>query len=201
MGRDPGAEIVAVERLRTSLRKKWMHHQLFEGGCIDAPCACGPSINIAGGTVPLAHEVVDQRIRGPRIAGDRVLVAINKCDVRDAAEIEHRDRMRPLDCTRKRAMEHRHQRRTLPARRHVGCTKIVNHRNTGLARQRGAIAELDGELLGRAMQHRLAMIADDIDRAALDAIRAQERIHRARVQRCGDLFRLPRRTGPLVTAA
>ncbi len=41
-----------------------------------------------------AHEIVDQRVARAGVAGDRI-AAVDKGDVGDAADIEHRDRMRP----------------------------------------------------------------------------------------------------------
>ncbi len=94
-------------------------------------------------------------------------------------------------------MECRHERRTLSARRDIGSTQIVDDGNAGFACERGTIAKLDRQLLARPVQHRLTVIADDIDAAAVDAVHGQERIHRARVQHGGDLLGLRDHTRPL----
>ena len=50
---------------------------------------CAVGIERLAGAQP--HEIVEQRIAGPGVAGDQI-VAVDISDVGDAAEIEHRDR-------------------------------------------------------------------------------------------------------------
>ncbi len=83
-----------------------------------------------------AHEVVDQRIAGPDVAGDRLALAVDIGDVGDAADIEHGDRMRPVEPVDQRAVKDRHERRALPARRHVGGAEIEHDRNAQPLRER-----------------------------------------------------------------
>ena len=66
-------------------------------------------------------------------------------------------------------MEQRRQRRTLAARRDVGRAEIGDDVDPEPARQGGAVAQLPGAALGRAMQDRVAVKADEIDRGPLVA--------------------------------
>ena len=84
-----------------------------------------------------AHEIVDQRIARTGIAGDRI-AAIDKSDIGDAANIEHGDRMRPLEIARQRLMEHRHQRRALPAGGDIGGAEIIEPRSCSSRRASAA---------------------------------------------------------------
>ena len=61
------------------------------------PPAADVAVVVVGRAGARAHEVVDQRIARPGVAGDRIGPAVDEGDVGDAADIEHRDRMRPVD--------------------------------------------------------------------------------------------------------
>ncbi len=197
MRRDPFAEIVAIERLGAPLLKERMLQQAVDRVRVDLPLRRRRTVHIPRGAVARPHEVIEQGVGRSGVAGDRIVLAINKSDVGDATEIEHHDRMRPVERARQRAVEHRNQRRTLPARGNIGRAEIVDHRNAGLARERGPVAELHGQLFLRPVQHRLAVIADDIDAAAVDAVDREKRIHRARMQCGGDFLGLRDHPRPL----
>ena len=61
-------------------------------------------------------------------------------------------------------MEHRYQRRALPARGHVGHAKLVHDRHTQRRRQRCAITDLNRPPPLRLMHDRLAMQTDQVYR-------------------------------------
>ena len=75
-------------------------------------------------------------------------------------------------------MEHRHDRRPLPAGRDVGGAEIVDHRDAEPRRQRAAVAELHGHAAVRPVQDGLAVEAHDRDLARRHAVRRQERLDR-----------------------
>ena len=58
----------------------------------------------------------------------------------------------------------RHQRRALPARRDVGAAQVVHHPHAERPRERGAVADLPGEVLFRPMRDGLAVEAHDVER-------------------------------------
>ena len=66
------------------------------------------------------------------------------------------------------------ERRALPAGHHVGRAHVMDHRQAQLPDEEIAPTDLDRQSLGRAVQHRLAMKADDIDRGPVDAALLQE---------------------------
>ena len=68
------------------------------------------------------------------------------------------------------------QRSPLPARRDVGAAEIDNHVRAGKTRQQGAVADLPGSPLGRAVQDRVPVKANQLDRNI--------RIFRAKLRNC-----------------
>ncbi len=86
-------------------------------------------------------------------------------------------------------MEHRHQRRTLPACGHVGGAKIEHDADAKPLRKRGAVAELDGQPVLRPVQHGLAVEADQSDVLRCEFVLREEGFDRfgmsARDQRLG----------------
>ena len=151
------------------------------------------AVVVVGRAGARAHEVVDQRIARPGVAGDRIGAAIDEGDIGDAADVEHRDRMRPVDRADDGAMKHRHQRRTLPAGRDIGLAEIVNHRNAEPLRQLGAVADLDGELVCGWWMHGLAVEADHRDVARRDALGREQALDRLGMGPRGQMPR-PRRS-------
>ena len=75
-------------------------------------------------------------------------------------------------------MEHRHQRRALPARGHVGGAKIEHDTDAKPLRQRGAVAELDSQPVLRPVQHGLAMEADHRDVLRCELVLREESFDR-----------------------
>ena len=73
-------------------------------------------------------------------------------------------------------MVDRDEGRSLAARAHVGRAKVVNDRNTQLARERGTVADLNRQTRLRPVQYRLPVKADDVDFAAFDSMLAKERL-------------------------
>ncbi len=76
------------------------------------------------------------------------------------------------------------QRRALPAGRHIGGAKIISDRQAERLRELNAIADLYRETLGGAMNHGLAMKADDIDGSRIDHFRDQKVAHGLGMARC-----------------
>ena len=198
MGRDPFAEVIAIERFRARLREERMPQQPLDRPRVHPPRRRSLTVGVACSTAARAHEIIDQRVRRTRIAGDRILLAIDEGDVGDAAEIKHHDRMRPGERAHERAMVRRDERRALPAARHIGRAKVINHGNASLTRQRGAVAELDGQFLRGPVQDRLPVIADERNVACSQPrLRRQKCVHRARVQGSGDFLGLGDHSRPL----
>ena len=128
----------APTQSRKSLRSSDFGGGCAKNGCVEQPRDRGfdrpgpprpRAVLVARRAGARAHEIVDQRVGRAGVAGDRIVLAVDEGDVGDAAEIEHRDRMRPVERARQRAMKHRHQRRALPAGRHIGGAEVVDHRN------------------------------------------------------------------------
>ena len=84
----------------------------------------------------------------------------------------------------------RHQRRALSSGRHIGGAEIVNHRDADLVRQRGAVAELDRQLVVRPVQHGLAVESDDIDALPVDPVGIEKHLHGGGMQRRDDFLGL-----------
>ena len=78
----------------------------------------------------------------------------------DAAEIEHRERL--WQRRGESGVEQRRQRRALAAGGDIGRAKIGDDVDPEPARQPSAVAQLPGAPLGRAMQDRVAVQADDV---------------------------------------
>ena len=97
--------------------------------------------------------------------------------------------MRPRDGLDDGAVEHRHQRRALPAGRHVGGAEVVHHRDAEPLRQRETVAHLDGEAGLRLVDHGLAVKADHGDVGRRDVVFRHQALDRlgvgARGQRLG----------------
>ena len=70
-------------------------------------------------------------------------------------------------------MEDRRERRALPARRHVGGAKIPDDRDAEAIGERLPVADLHGQRPRRIVEHGLAVEADEVDVAALDAARSR----------------------------
>jgi hypothetical protein len=75
-------------------------------------------------------------------------------------------------------MIERHQGRALPARRHIGAAKIIDHINAGQLRQQRTIADLPGPVFLGAMQDGLAVKANQVDITGLQSSLVQQRRHR-----------------------
>ena len=116
------------------------------------------------------HQIVEERIARTGIEGDGIAFARQEGDVGDAADIQHGNGKLEMRRAGERAMIGRHQRCALPAGGHVSRPHVPHHRNAERSGERRAIADLHGEMTLRAMQHRLAMKADDIDMAFVETI-------------------------------
>src|SRR5437868_14322552 len=113
-----------------------------------------------------ANPIVDQRVAGARVEGEGfVLTAASPWpdpgDIADPAEIEDGERLRQIGG--ERGMVEWRQRRPLPARRDIAAAEIGNHVRPGKTRQQGAVAELPGSPLGRAVQDPVPVKANQLD--------------------------------------
>ncbi len=149
----------------------------FGGGSAKNGCSSARAIQ-ASSTLPCAamrpsqsnalagdaeHEIVEQRVAGPGIAGDQGIGAVDIGDVGDAADIDHDDRPLALQRLRQRAVIDRHERRALPAGGDVGGAEIMHDRDMDGLGQRRGVADLHRHFLRGPVQHGLAVKADDID--------------------------------------
>ena len=105
-------------------------------------------------------------------------LAVDEGDVGDAADIEHArpDAARPARAPG--AMEHRHQRRALPAGGDIGGAEIVDHRDAEPCGERRAVADLDGQAAVRPVQDGLAVEADHCHFARRHAVGGEKRLDR-----------------------
>ena len=120
---------------------------------------------VEGGAAARTHEIVDQRVaraRCRRRSGSVAPPPPRQVMLATPPMLSDHQRPRPVEARRQRAVEHRHQRRPLPAGRHVGGAEVVGDRYAGKARQRVAGADLHGEPALGPVQHGLAVKADDI---------------------------------------
>ena len=97
---------------------------------------------------------------GPGVAGDDLAVFAQIGDVRHAAEID--DQRRPRLIRKQRAMKHRHQRRSLPAQRHVAPAEVEHHLHSGPLGQQPRIADLQRQMLVRNVPNRVPVEADQL---------------------------------------
>lgn len=175
--RHPGFEGIAVQRLGRAPRKISVRQKARERVVIHASGSGGLAVMIAGGAGSQPHKIVDQRIAGPGVECHEVII-VDIGEVGDAAEIDHPDRLGAAELAHERTVEHRNERRALPAGRDVGGPQIVDHRNPQPGRERPPVPELDCQrALGR-MQHGLAVEADDRNCARAHAVLRQERFDR-----------------------
>ena len=141
------------------------------------------------------HEVVEQRVAGPGVAGDQG-VAVDIGDVGDPADINHDDRPLALQRLRQRAVIDRHERRALPAGLDVGGAEIMHDRDMDRLGQRRGVADLHRQPALGPVQHGLAVEADDIDVLEGDAVLGDKGGHRLGMGRCDDLLGLAQAARP-----
>ena len=130
---------------------------------------------VVGGARTGQHQIVEQRVARPGVAGQGVGTGAHIGDVGDATDVDHDDRPVEPVPRDERAMVDRHKRRALPARRHVLGPKIRRDLDPEATGQRRAVADLNGQPVGRAVQHRLAVEPDQVDALARHGVRGQER--------------------------
>ena len=106
--------------------------------------------------------VVDRPVARPGIEGQQRVVLADPGDVGDAADIHHGDR--PRQVAHQSGVEHRHQRRALPARRDVGAAQVVDHAHAQRPREPCAVADLPGEAPLGPVRDGLAVEPDDVER-------------------------------------
>ena len=126
-----------------------------------APGAGERTIDVGGGSRPLAYPVIDQRVAGCGVEGENFRRLADPRDVRDATDVEDRERLwqRRGDS----GVEQRSERRPFTARGDIGRAEIGNHVEPEETRQQRAVAQLPGAVLGRAMEDCMTVKPDDVD--------------------------------------
>lgn len=106
--------------------------------------ACGRrAILVAQKFRPLHHPVIEQCISGAGIERNQRAIAAYLRDVRNAADID--DRQRPLRQLRRQGAMIGPAKRRAAASRDISGAQIVNHRAARCVRQKVAKSELDGQ--------------------------------------------------------
>ena len=162
----PGRKIQPVEGLRRRETEVGVIHQFRQHVPIHRTRGGQPPILIHGGAPPPGHPIIQQGIgrtgiEGKQCAGRLGPALADPGHVRDAAQIEHRQRF--FETAGERPVIERRKRRPLSAVRHVVAAEIIHHIDAGKPGQPLSIAELQrGRRLGR-MVDGLTVKADDID--------------------------------------
>ena len=129
----------------------------------------------------LEHPVVDERIAGPRVERQHAPALADPGHVGDAADVHERDG-KLAELGGERAVVDRHQRRPLPAGGDVGCPEIEHDIGARALGEQPAVAELHRHSAVGVVQHRLAVIADEIDLGRVDAVGPHEAQRRLGVE-------------------
>ena len=127
----------------------------------------------------LKRPIVKRRIARPRVERDQLALGPDIGDIRDTADIHHRQRQ--LHVSREHQMVERHERRPLPARGDIGKPKFVHHGNAGRARKLCPVADLPGAPVRRTMQDGLSVETDHGDVGGLQPRFKQQRGNRIRM--------------------
>ena len=167
-------EGVAVERLGRRQVEKGMRQHPQQRRLIDPPARRHVAVAVDRRAGALEHEIVDQRIAGSGVAGDRLLAVVDIGDICHAADIQQRHLALHPARDDQRAVEHRHDRSALTAGGDVGGAEIESDVDAEPVGERLSVADLNGEFLLGLVQHGLAVEADDVDAAGLHPIVAQK---------------------------
>ena len=108
-----------------------------------------------------------------RRRGSRPSSVADPGHVADAAEVEDRQRLRQIGG--QGGMVERHQRRALAAGGDIGAAEIGDDIDPDEPRQQGAVADLPGAALVRAVQDRMAVKADQVERGRRMLLRGTAR--------------------------
>ena len=133
---------------------------------------------IDGRARPLKHQIVDQRIARPGVAGDRLSRIGDEGEIADPANIQQRDLILHSADRNERAMKSRNDRGALPTGRNIGGAEIIGDVNAQTRRERRAVADLHCEALFGPMQDGLTMEANQIDRTRLHPMIPQKALYR-----------------------
>ncbi|KIU32699.1 hypothetical protein SR39_14130 [Methylobacterium radiotolerans] len=125
----------------------------------------------------LLHPLVDQRVARSGVEGDDAALRVDQRRVGHAADVE--DAEGPVEARRlgQRLVEHRDQRRPLPARLDIGPAQVRYDRDAEPGRQCLAVADLDRDSLVRTVDHGLPVEADHVDLGGGQAVLLQEALH------------------------
>ena len=133
-------EIIAVQRFRRAPVEVRIVEKPCDRGQYSASRTGQRAAEIGFGTRLPAHPIVDQGVAGAGIEGEDMRILADPGHVRDAADVEHRDRFWQLGSQRR--VKQRSQRRSLAAGGDVGGAEICDHLPAEPVRQRRAVADL-----------------------------------------------------------
>ena len=141
--------------------------------------------------------VVHQGVAGAGVEGQHVAVGADPGDIADPADIDEHHRA-GIEGGRQGTVIDRGERCALAAGCNIGGAQIGNHRDAGLPGKRCAIAQLHRKPRRGTVQHRLAVKADDIDRARIQPQTGEQIIDRCGVARSDHRLGLGQRAGSCV---
>ena len=167
-------EGVSIQRLGWPFFKEWMSKQLSQGGLIDlSACRRAP---IAVHRLPgvREHQIVEQRVAGTGVAGDRVMAIVHIGDIGHATDVQECDWPGNGSRLDQGAVIDRNDGRPLAAAGHIGRPEVMHHTNSQPVGERLPVADLDGQPVVRPVQDRLPMESHDVDRLGLEPVLGQK---------------------------
>src|SRR5215213_7990412 len=132
------------------------------------------------------HPVIDESIAGAGIKGENFLFLTHKGDIGNPADVKKRQGTDRDRCGES-AMINRNERCAFSAGGDIGGAEIADDGHTKFTRKQRAIAKLNREVLGRAMQDGLTMKADHIDHVSAEPRFEAETLNGGRVP-IGEIF-------------
>src|SRR5215217_5521675 len=142
-------------------------HQLVQAVLIDAAGQSIGAVVIRSLTGMALHPVIDQSIAGTGIEGKNFLSLANKGDIGNPADVE-KCQGAGWDRCGESAMINRNEWCALATSGDIGGAEIADDGHTKLTRKQRTIAQLNREVLGRAMEDGLAVKADHVDHVAVE---------------------------------
>jgi len=160
-------KIVAVERLGRRPQEIRIRKIGAQNLLIDTALRGKLPINVKSLRGSGLHQQVEHAIGRPRIERDQLILRRPQSDIRNAAQVEHRDRRFQARCPGPGEVVERRERRTFSTRRNVGAAEVVDYRDARLGRQPARIAQLNrpaANAIARSlMQDRLAVHPHQIE--------------------------------------
>ena len=157
------AKLLATTRLRRRGREVSVEQQLLHHLIQDTPPCRNRSTKVDVLVKQPLHQSIDHHIRRPGIEGQHIGHAATRRQCRDvgnAAQVQQQPVLRRV--AKDAEVEHRHQRRALPAGSDIRRAKVTHHRQPQpLADHRG-LTNLPRHSVGRIMQDGLSMARDQL---------------------------------------